>query len=106
MEYEGCRKPGGELVKDQDGCAGSAFRAAWEAEEKVRERTDEHGNRWRKVYVGGGEHFKGWLEQCRELGEVMVEEIDAGPYACFAGAGEKLYRIWVRIDPEKSEDLW
>jgi len=26
-------------------------------EEQVRERIDEKGDRWRKVYFGGGEHF-------------------------------------------------
>jgi len=45
-------------------------------EEQVREKIDEKGNRWRKVYFGGGEHFRNWLEQCRELGEVEVEELE------------------------------
>jgi len=34
-------------------------------EELIRERIDEKGNKWRKVYFGGGEHFRNWLEQCR-----------------------------------------
>jgi hypothetical protein len=41
-------------------------------EELVKERVDEKGNKWRKVYFGGGAHFENWLDQCRELGEVQV----------------------------------
>jgi len=67
-------------------------------EELVKERIDEDGNKWRKVYFGGGEHFKNWLAQCKELGEVTVEEVDATGYKCFELAGEKLYRIWLKID--------
>jgi hypothetical protein len=68
-------------------------------EELVRERIDEKGNRWRKVYFGGGSHFRNWLEQCRELGEVEVEEIDSTGFKCFEEAGEKLYRIWMKEEP-------
>ena len=66
-------------------------------EEQVRERIDEKGDRWRKVYYGGGEHFRNWLEQCRELGEVEVEEVDSKGFRCFEEGGEKLYRIWMRV---------
>jgi hypothetical protein len=69
-------------------------------EEQVREKVDEKGIRWRKVYFGGGEHFRNWLEQCRELGEVEVEEVDSRGFKCFEEAGEKLYRIWVRVEEE------
>ena len=65
-------------------------------EELVRERVDEKGNRWRKVYFGGGAHFRNWLEQCRELGEVEVEEVDSKGFKCFEEGGEKLYRIWMK----------
>jgi len=65
-------------------------------EELVREKVDQQGNRWRKVYFGGGAHFRNWLEQCRELGEVEVEEVDATGLKCFEESGEKLYRIWMR----------
>ena len=65
-------------------------------EERVREKTDAAGNRWRKVYFGGGRHFINWLAQCRELGEVEVEEIPAAGFACFAEGGEKVYRIWMK----------
>lgn len=75
-------------------------------EELVQERIDEEGNRWRKVYFGGGDHFKNWLAQCRELGEVMVEEVDSKGYKCFEEAGEKLYRIWMKMDVTKEDDLF
>jgi hypothetical protein len=65
-------------------------------EELVRERTDAQGNKWRKVYFGGGKHFQNWLEQCRELGEVEVEEVDSTGFKCFEESGEKLYRIWMK----------
>jgi hypothetical protein len=67
-------------------------------EELVKEKIDEDGNRWHKVYFGGGKHFQNWLEQCKELGEVMVEEVDSTGYKCFELAGEKLYRIWMKAD--------
>lgn len=65
-------------------------------EELVREKIDEKGNKWRKVYFGGGEHFRNWLGQCRELGEVEVEEVDSTGFKCFEEGGEKLYRIWMK----------
>ena len=65
-------------------------------EELVQERIDEKGNKWRKVYFGGGAHFRNWLDQCKELGEVEVEEVDPRGFKCYEEAGEKLYRIWVR----------
>jgi hypothetical protein len=39
-------------------------------EDRICERVDEGGNRWRKIYFGGGEHCRHWLEQFKELGEV------------------------------------
>ena len=39
-------------------------------EERVRERVDEKGIKWRKVYFGGGAHFQNWLDQCKEMGKV------------------------------------
>jgi len=65
-------------------------------EELVKERIDEEGNKWEKVYFGGGQHFKNWLEQCKELWEVMVEEVDSTGYKCFEEGGEKLYGIWMK----------
>jgi len=75
-------------------------------EELVQERIDEEGNKWKKVYFGGGDHFKNWLAQCRELGEVIVEEVDSKGYKCFEEAGEKLYRIWMKMDVGKEDDLF
>ncbi len=75
-------------------------------EEKVRERVDAQGVKWKKVYFGGGEHFKNWLAQCRELGEVEVEEVNSRGYKCFEEAGEKLYRIWLRVEEAQGDDLF
>ena len=47
------------------------------------------------------------LAQCKELGEVMVEEVDSTGYKCFEEGGEKLYRIWMkREDVEEEDDLF
>lgn len=72
-------------------------------EEMVREKIDENGNKWRKVYFGGGEHFKNWLEQCKELGEVEVEEVDGTGFKCYEDSDEKLYRIWLKMDEKKNK---
>ena len=76
------------------------------AEDRVKERIDEEGNRWTKVYFGGGEHFRNWLEQCKELGEVMVEPVDSTGYKCFEQGGETLYRIWMKMEEHKKADLF
>ena len=58
----------------------SLIRQRMTEEETVRERMDEDGNRWIKVYFGGGAHLRNWLSQFVELkGEenVQVEEIDS-----------------------------
>jgi hypothetical protein len=75
-------------------------------EELVKEKIDDEGNRWTKVYFGGGEHFRNWLAQCKELGEVLVEELDSTGYRCFDESGEKLYRIWVKMDGTKGDVLF
>ena len=85
---------------------GKIIRERIAAEERVRERVDAEGNKWRKVYFGGGEHFKNWLAQCRELGEVEVEEVNSRGYKCFEEAGEKLYRIWVKAEQTAGDDLF
>lgn len=74
-------------------------------EEMVREKVDRQGVKWRKVYFGGGEHFKNWLAQCKELGEVMVEEIDSTGFKCFEEGGERLYRIWMKVEQTARDDL-
>ena len=88
--------------KNQD----EIIRERMAAENLITERTDKQGNRWRKAYFGGGEHFENWLAQCKELGEVMVEEVESTGYKCFEMAGEKLYRIWVKMDDTKQDDLF
>jgi hypothetical protein len=68
-------------------------------EATIREKVDELGRKWRKVYVGGGPHFRNWLEQTLELcgkENVRVEEVDSKGLQCFEEAGEKMHRIWVK----------
>jgi hypothetical protein len=65
-------------------------------EGRLQERIDVNGDRWRKVYFGGGEHYNNWLRQARELGEVQVEEVSPKGFKCFEEGSEKLYRIWVK----------
>jgi hypothetical protein len=80
------------------GCENSAAERIAE-EDEVQEKVDAEGNRWRKVYFGGGAHFQNWLDQVRELrGEenVEIEEVDSRGFQCFEESGERLYRIWVR----------
>ena len=68
-------------------------------EDKIQEKVDAKGNRWRKVYFGGGSHFRNWYDQIVEIkGEdnVEVEEMDSHGFQCYEEGGEKLYRIWVK----------
>jgi len=83
---------------------GKTVRDRMAEEERIREKIDAQGNRWRKAYFGGGEHFRNWLAQCRELGEVMVEEVDSSGYTCFEESGEKLYRIWIKVKASSDDD--
>ena len=64
------------------------------------EKTDASGNRWRKVYTGGGSHFRHWLEQFKEVyGEenLVVEEDDPSGYTCFEQSGEQMLSIWLKV---------
>ena len=68
-------------------------------EERIQEKVDGDGNRWRKGYFGGGAHFRNWLNQFLELcGEdnIEVEEVDSRGFQCYEQSGEKMYRIWVK----------
>jgi hypothetical protein len=68
-------------------------------EDMFREKVDEEGNRWTKVYFGGGAHLRNWLSQFIELkGEdnVRIEEIDSRGFQCFEESGERMCRIWVK----------
>ena len=70
-------------------------------EESIKEKVDAEGNKWKKVYWGGGAHFKNWLEQTQELADAMgseieVEEIESSELTCYEQGGEKLYRIWLK----------
>ena len=67
-------------VNHYDVKQGKTIRQRIAEEEKVRQRVDEDGTRWTKVYFGGGAHFRNWLSQFVELrGEenVKVEEADS-----------------------------
>jgi len=78
---------------------GKTVRQRIAEEENIREKVDENGNRWTKVYFGGGAHFRNWLNQFLELrGEenVEVEEADSRGFQCYEESGEKIYRIWVK----------
>jgi hypothetical protein len=75
-------------------------------EDLVQERVDEGGNKWRKIYFGGGEHCRHWLEQFKELGEVQVEDVDSRGFKCFDDAGEKLCRVWLKMDETTLDDLF
>ena len=80
------------------------FRERMAQEELVQVRIDEDGNKWRKVYFGGGGHFRNWLAQCKELGEVEVEEVDSAGFKCYEESGEKVYRIWVKVTGDHARD--
>jgi len=70
-----------------------------DVEAQVKEKVDAQGNRWRKVYFGGGVHFRNWLDQSIELcgkQNVEVEEVEAKGLHCFEHGGEKMYRIWIK----------
>ncbi len=76
-------------------------------EASVKEKVDARGDKWRKVYFGGGPHFQNWLEQTLELcgrDNVQVEEVNITGLKCFSMAGEKMYRIWVK-ETRTSEHL-
>jgi hypothetical protein len=77
----------------------SAIRRRMAEEESIRERVDENGKKWVKVYFGGGYHFQNWLDQFIELnGEenVITEEADSSGFQCYEMSGEEMYRIWVK----------
>ncbi len=70
-------------------------------EEAIKEKTDESGQKWRKVYFGGGTHFKNWLDQVTEIhGEAntQIEEIQGSVLKCYEQSGEKMYRIWAKVN--------
>ena len=87
------------LVTHREVEQGKTVRQRMAEEERIWEEVDENGNRWTKVYFGGGAHFRNWLSQFVELkGEenVKVEETDSRGFQCYEESGEKMYRIWVK----------
>ena len=97
---------GKKRMDDKRETQGKTIQERMAEEEQVQEKTDAQGRKWKKAYFGGGEHFKNWLAQCKELGEVEVEEVDSTGYKCFEEGGEKLYRIWLSMDATKKDDLF
>ena len=78
---------------------GKTVRQRMAEEEDIREKVDDDGTRWTKVYFGGGAHFRNWLSQFIELrGEenVKVEEAGSRGFQCYEESGEKMQRIWVK----------
>lgn len=68
-------------------------------EEEIVEKTDEKGNKWKKLYLGGGAHFRNWLSQIEEIygkENVEIEEIDSAGFKCFEESHEEMHRIWVK----------
>ncbi len=92
------------MMRQENGPA-KTIRERMAEEDLVKERRDEEGNLWTKVYFGGGEHFRNWLEQCEELGEVWVEPVDSTGFMCFEQGGEKMHRIWMRVDQTGEHDI-
>jgi hypothetical protein len=73
-------------------------------EESIQERIDQEGIKWRKLYFGGGAHFRNWLSQCIEIyGEenIAIEEVDPAGFSCFEESDEKMHRIWVKDRKDK-----
>ena len=86
----------------QKGCNGKQPQTEAGVKDKPQatEKTDASGNRWRKVYTGGGSHFRHWLEQFKEVyGEenLVVEEDDPSGYTCFEQSGEPMFSIWLKV---------
>jgi hypothetical protein len=81
---------------------------ALHAEENIREKTDEHGVVWSKVYFGSGSHYKNWLKQVYEVfGEenVAIEPVDFTGLACFTESDDKAFRIWVKKKTDGQQDV-
>lgn len=73
-------------------------------EEKIREKTDGGGNKWVKLYFGGGTHFRNWLSQIEEIygrENIEIEEVDSTGFKCFEESQEKMYRTWVKENVTK-----
>ncbi len=89
----------------QKGCSGKRPGTVGPHGQPARaERADSSGTTWRKVYTGGGAHFRHWLEQFEEIygkENLTVEEEDSTGFACFEQGGEQMYSIWLRLREEQ-----
>ena len=77
-------------------------------EGKIREKTDEKGIKWIKLYFGGGAHFMNWLSQTEEIygkENIEIEEVDPTGFKCFEESREKMHRIWVRVDAKNRRPI-
>jgi hypothetical protein len=90
----------------QLGKEGESIQERMAEEDRIQERRDQEGNKWQKIYFGGGGHLRNWLEQFKELGDVQVEELDSRGFKCFEESGEKLVRVWLRMDEENKDDFF
>ncbi len=70
----------------------------------TQEKIDKDGNVWNKVYSGNGTHFQNWLEQCKELGDVMVEEVEPIGFTCYEECEEKMFTIWMKVKRPKTSN--
>jgi hypothetical protein len=73
-------------------------------EEKIKEKVDEKGNKWIKLYFGAGAHFRNWLSQIEEIygrENIEVEEMDPTGFRCFEEGQEQMYRIWVKENAKR-----
>jgi hypothetical protein len=57
---------------------------------------------WKEALISGGDHLKRVLEEYGELGfECLLEELESpgvgGCSECFKAAGERIYRVYVRL---------
>lgn len=85
---------------------GESIQKRMAEENRIQERRDQEGNKWHKIYFGGGGHLRNWLEQFKELGDVQVEEVDSRGFKCFEEGGEKLVRVWLKMDEESVDDFF
>jgi len=58
---------GVQIPEGEQGGEEISIRERMAKEELVKERIDEEGNRWTKVYFGGGQHFENWMKQRKTM---------------------------------------
>jgi len=86
--------------------AGKSIQERMAEENLIYERIDQEGNKWRKIYFGGGGHLRNWLEQFKELGDVQTEEVDSRGFKCFEEGGGKMVRVWLKMDEKGLDEIF